>query len=101
MTDTQQETAAAPTQTRTFRKVRVGRVVSDRMDKTVVVQISHRKSHPLYKKVVQRREAFQGHDQSKKRKVGGLVRRLANRAPRKKEDWRGGAVGGGGEEGRR
>src|SRR5258708_9383001 len=81
MTDTQQETAAAPTQTRTFRKVRVGRVVSDRMDKTVVVQISHRKSHPLYKKVVQRRERFQAAHETTDRKSGGPCPSLSDPPP--------------------
>ncbi len=88
MTDTQQETAAAPTQTRTFRKVRVGRVVSDRMDKTVVVQISHRKSHPLYKKVVQRRERFKAHDETNECKVGDLVRIMETRPLSKEKHWR-------------
>jgi small subunit ribosomal protein S17 len=88
MTDIQQETAAAPTQTRTFRKVRVGRVVSDRMDKTVVVQISHRKSHPLYKKVVQRRERFKAHDETNECKVGDLVRIMETRPLSKEKHWR-------------
>jgi small subunit ribosomal protein S17 len=88
MTDTQQETAAAPTQARTFRKVRVGRVVSDRMDKTVVVQISHRKSHPLYKKVVQRRERFKAHDETNECKVGDLVRIMETRPLSKEKHWR-------------
>jgi small subunit ribosomal protein S17 len=88
MTDTQQETAAAPTETRTFRKVRVGRVVSDRMDKTVVVQISHRKSHPLYKKVVQRRERFKAHDETNECKVGDLVRIMETRPLSKEKHWR-------------
>jgi small subunit ribosomal protein S17 len=88
MTDTQQETAAAPTLTRTFRKVRVGRVVSDRMDKTVVVQISHRKSHPLYKKVVQRRERFKAHDETNECKVGDLVRIMETRPLSKEKHWR-------------
>jgi small subunit ribosomal protein S17 len=88
MTDTEQETAAAATQTRTFRKVRVGRVVSDRMDKTVVVQISHRKSHPLYKKVVQRRERFKAHDETNECKVGDLVRIMETRPLSKEKHWR-------------
>jgi small subunit ribosomal protein S17 len=88
MTDIQQETAAAPTETRTFRKVRVGRVVSDRMDKTVVVQIGHRKSHPLYKKVVQRRERFKAHDETNECKVGDLVRIMETRPLSKEKHWR-------------
>src|SRR5258708_16778985 len=88
MNGPQQETGAAHTQTRTFRKVRGGRVVSDRMDKTVVVQIRHRKSHPLYKKVVQRRERFKAHDETNECKVGDLVRIMETRPLSKEKHWR-------------
>jgi small subunit ribosomal protein S17 len=86
MTDTQlQET---PTEQRGFRKVRVGRVVSDKMDKTVVVQITNRKSHPLYKKVIQHRARFKVHDESNECKVGDLVRIMETRPLSKDKHWR-------------
>src|SRR5262249_29446054 len=69
-TETQQETT---TPQRNRRKVRLGTVVSDKMDKTVVVQVTDRKSHPLYKKVVQHRVRFKAHDEGNECKTGDLV----------------------------
>jgi small subunit ribosomal protein S17 len=86
MTETQiQET---PTAQRGFRKVRVGRVVSDKMDKTVVVQITHRKGHPLYKKVIQHRTRFKAHDEANECKIGDLVRVMETRPLSKDKRWR-------------
>jgi small subunit ribosomal protein S17 len=75
-------------QARNFRKVRVGRVVSDRMDKTVVVQVSDLKAHPLYKKVVQRRVRFKAHDEANECRVGDLVRLMETRPLSKDKRWR-------------
>jgi small subunit ribosomal protein S17 len=86
MTETQQQETTAVE--RAFRKVRVGRVVSDKMDKTVVVQITDRKSHPLYKKVLQRRVRFKAHDESNECKVGDLVRIMETRPLSKDKRWR-------------
>ena len=83
MTDAQQETAQ-----RGYRKVRVGRVISDKMEKTVVVQVSDRKSHPLYKKVVQHRVRFKAHDESNECKLGDLVRIMETRPLSKDKRWR-------------
>jgi small subunit ribosomal protein S17 len=86
MTETQiQET---PTAQRGFRKVRVGRVVSDKMDKTVVVQITDRKSHRLYKKVIQHRTRFKAHDEANECKIGDLVRVMETRPLSKDKRWR-------------
>jgi small subunit ribosomal protein S17 len=85
MTETQPETA---TPQRAFRKVRVGRVVSDRMDKTVVVQVTARKSHPLYKKVVQHRVRFKAHDEGNECRVGDLVRIMECRPLSRDKRWR-------------
>ena len=85
MTETEQQ-AASPE--RGVRKVRVGRVVSDKMDKTVVVQVTHRKSHPLYKKVVQEQVRFKAHDESNDCKVGDLVRIMETRPLSKEKRWR-------------
>jgi small subunit ribosomal protein S17 len=82
MTDLQQ----APD--RTYRKVRLGRVISDKMDKTVVVQVTDRKSHPLYKKVMQRRVKFKVHDEGNECKTGDLVRIMETRPISKDKRWR-------------
>lgn len=86
MTETQQQETTAPV--RGFRKVRVGRVVSDKMDKTVVVQVTDRKSHPLYKKVIQHRVRFKAHDEGNDCKVGDLVRIMECRPLSKDKRWR-------------
>jgi small subunit ribosomal protein S17 len=57
------EVAAAPTETRGTRKVREGTVVSNKMQKTVVVNIERRVQHPIYGKVVLRSKKFKAHDE--------------------------------------
>jgi len=84
MTETQVET----TQERASRKVRLGRVVSDKMDKTVVVQVTDLKSHPLYKKVIQHRVRFKVHDEGNECKIGDLVRIMEIRPLSKDKRWR-------------
>jgi small subunit ribosomal protein S17 len=87
MTDTAQETTTAEAQ-RNRRKVRLGTVVSDKMDKTVVVQVTDRKSHPLYKKILQRRVRFKAHDESNECKMGDLVRIMETRPISRDKRWR-------------
>jgi small subunit ribosomal protein S17 len=70
------------------RKVRVGRVVSDKMDKTVVVQISTLKQHRLYKKTVQHRVKFKAHDETNQCGLGDLVRIVESRPLSKEKRWR-------------
>jgi len=82
-TETPQETRQ-----RGDRKVRVGRVISDKMDKTVVVQVSDRRSHPLYKKVVSRRAKFKAHDETNACRAGDLVRIMETRPLSKDKRWR-------------
>ena len=84
MTETHLET----TQERASRKVRLGRVVSDMMDKTVVVQVTDLKSHPLYKKVIQHRVRFKVHDEGNECKIGDLVRIMEIRPLSKDKRWR-------------
>ena len=84
MTETQLET----TQERASRKVRLGRVVSDKMDKTVVVQVTDLKSHPLYKKVIQHRVRFKVHDEGNECKIGDLVRIMETRPISRDKRWR-------------
>jgi small subunit ribosomal protein S17 len=73
---------------RAARKVRVGRVISDRMDKTVVVQVADLKRHPLYKKTIQRRTKFKAHDEQNECKTGDLVRIMETRPISKEKRWR-------------
>ena len=75
-------------QPRAQRKVRVGRVVSDRMDKTVVVQVSTLKQHRLYKKTIQHRVRFKVHDAENRCSVGDLVRIMETRPLSKEKRWR-------------
>ena len=70
------------------RRSKVGRVVSDKMDKTIVVQVSDLKSHPLYKKVVQHRVKFKVHDEQNSCRIGDLVRIMETRPLSKDKRWR-------------
>ncbi|MCH7744630.1 MAG: 30S ribosomal protein S17 [Chloroflexi bacterium] len=70
------------------RKVRVGTVVSDKMDKTVVVTVEWRQSYTLYKKSVKRRTKFNAHDSDNQYKVGDLVRIMEGRPLSKTKRWR-------------
>lgn len=84
----QAATTETSEQTRAFRKVRVGTVVSDKMDKTVVVQVADLKSHPLYKKVVRHRVRFKAHDENNECGVGDKVRIMETRALSRDKRWR-------------
>ena len=59
---------------RNLRKVRTGKVTSDKMDKTIVVAIEERINHPLYNKVVKRTYKLKAHDENNECKVGDTVR---------------------------
>ena len=64
---------------RARRKVRVGTVISDRMDKTVVVRVQTLKQHPRYKKVIRHAVRFKVHDEQNQCKVGDRVRIMETR----------------------
>jgi small subunit ribosomal protein S17 len=87
MTETEQQTTTT-TEQRNRRKVRIATVVSDKMDKTVVVQVTNRKSHPLYKKVIQHRMRFKAHDEGNECKIGDLVRVMETRPLSRDKRWR-------------
>ena len=70
------------------RKVRVGRVVSDKMDKTIVVEVEWRRAHPLYRKAVRRRTRFKAHDHEGQCRTGDLVRIIESRPISKTKRWR-------------
>ena len=73
---------------RNLRKTRVGRVVSDKMDKTVVVAIVDNVKPPLYKKIVKRTVRLKAHDENNACKVGDLVEVMETRPLSKDKRWR-------------
>ncbi len=73
---------------RNLRKERVGIVVSDKMDKTIVVAISERVKHPLYKKIVSRTKRFKAHDENNACGIGDKVRIAETRPLSKDKCWR-------------
>ena len=70
------------------RKVRVGKVISDKMDKTVVVAISDRVAHPLYKKIVGRTYKLKAHDENNECGIGDTVKVMETRPLSKDKRWR-------------
>lgn len=73
---------------RTARKLRTGLVVSDKMQKTVVVQIVRRMPHPVYGKMVTRSKRLKAHDEENSAKVGDTVRIMETRPLSKDKRWR-------------
>ena len=73
---------------RTFRKTRVGKVVSDKMDKTIVVAIADRVQHPLYKKIIKRTYKLKAHDENNECRVGDTVEVMETRPLSKDKRWR-------------
>ncbi len=70
------------------RKTRVGKVVSDKMDKTIVVAIADRVQHPLYKKIVKRTYKLKAHDEQNSAGIGDTVRVMETRPLSKEKRWR-------------
>lgn len=90
-TDTSQDAtpaAADVTQRRGFRKVREGRVVSNKMDKTVVVAVEDRYKHPLYGKVVRRSTRLKAHDEQNSCTEGDRVLLMETRPLSATKRWR-------------
>ncbi|MGI9044044.1 MAG: 30S ribosomal protein S17 [Gemmatimonadaceae bacterium] len=73
---------------RPARKSRVGLVVSDKMEKTVVVSIERRVQHPVYGKMVRRTKRFKAHDEMNEAKTGDTVRIMETRPISKDKRWR-------------
>ena len=73
---------------RNLRKTRVGRVVSNKMDKTIVVAIEDRVKHPLYKKIVDRRYKLKAHDENNECNIGDRVKVMETRPLSKDKRWR-------------
>jgi len=70
------------------RKTRFGKIVSDKMDKTVVVAVDTPKRHPLYKKTIRRVVKYYAHDEKNQSKVGDTVRIEETRPTSKLKRWR-------------
>jgi len=73
---------------RAYRKTRVGRVVSDKMDKTVVVAIEGHKQHPLYKKYIKNTYKLKAHDETNACGIGDKVLVMETRPISKDKRWR-------------
>ena len=78
----------AQTVNRSSRKTRIGTVVSDKMDKTVVVSIERRVQHPVYGKMVRRTKRLKAHDERNDAKTGDTVRIMETRPLSKDKRWR-------------
>jgi small subunit ribosomal protein S17 len=91
MAETQNATGASQNGAaldRTARKMRIGLVTSDKMDKTVVVRIDRRMPHPQYGKMVTRTRRLKAHDEENSAKVGDTVRIMETRPLSKDKRWR-------------
>ena len=85
----EQTQAAAPAQVKgSLIRTQIGRVTSDKMDKTVTVLVEHRVKHPLYGKVVTRSKKYHAHDEKNEFKEGDLVEIEACRKLAKTKSWR-------------
>ena len=73
---------------RGFRKVRIGEVVSDNMEKTIVVKIEDSVKHPLYKKIIKRSIKLKAHDENNECKIGDRVEIMETRPLSKDKRWR-------------
>lgn len=73
---------------RSKRKIRVGVVVSDKMDKTVVVRVDGQLRHPLYTKTVRRTSKLSAHDEGNEARIGDKVRVMESRPLSKSKRWR-------------
>ncbi|MBQ5317278.1 MAG: 30S ribosomal protein S17 [Oscillospiraceae bacterium] len=73
---------------RNLRKTRVGMVVSDKMDKTIVVAIQDNVKHPLYKKIIKRTIKLKAHDENNECRIGDRVELMETRPLSKDKRWR-------------
>ena len=76
------------TETRSYRKIREGLVVSDKMDKTVVVAVEDRVKHALYGKIIRRTTKYKAHDESNACGIGDRVRLMETRPLSATKRWR-------------
>jgi small subunit ribosomal protein S17 len=70
------------------RNTKIGKVVSTKMDKTIVVEVTRRVSHPLYRRIINRRKKFHAHDEENTCHVGDFVRIVESRPLSRTKRWR-------------
>ena len=70
------------------RKIRLGHVVSNKMDKTVVVAVETRRHHPLYRKTIKRTAKYKAHDKNNECQLGDVVRIVESRPLSRHKRWR-------------
>ncbi|HKM22966.1 MAG TPA: 30S ribosomal protein S17 [Lachnospiraceae bacterium] len=73
---------------RNLRKTRTGKVLSNKMDKTIVVAIEHRVKHPLYKKIVKKTYKLKAHDENNECNIGDTVKVMETKPISKDKRWR-------------
>ncbi len=81
-------TPAAAPDARNRRRIKQGRVASDKMDKTIVVVTETRVPHPVYKKIVRKSVRFKAHDEKNEAKAGDIVRIMETRPISRDKRWR-------------
>ena len=79
--------AEAPTKQAAVKNEKVGQVVSTKMQKTIVVEVSRRVPHPLYKRIIGKRKKFYAHDEQSTAKPGDVVRIVESRPLSKLKRW--------------
>ena len=75
-------------ETRNLRKERIGVVVSNKMDKSIVVKIERREKHPIYGKFIKKTNRFMAHDEKNECNIGDTVRIMETRPMSKRKCWR-------------
>ena len=73
---------------RNLRKTRIGKVISDRMDKTITVAVVNNVKHPLYKKIVKKTYKLKAHDEENQCRIGDTVKVMETRPLSKHKRWR-------------
>lgn len=73
---------------RNLRKTRIGKVVSDKMDKTIVVAVENNVRHPLYKKIIKKTYKLKAHDENNECNIGDRVKVMETRPLSKDKRWR-------------
>src|SRR5678810_992434 len=91
MAETEARAAASEPKT-ALKNEKVGEVVSTKMTKTIIVQVSRRVPHPLYKRIITKRKKFYAHDEESRAKLGDVVRIIECRPLSKLKRWRLGEV---------
>jgi small subunit ribosomal protein S17 len=86
MPETTEQTGAA--KPRGLRKTRVGRIKSDRMEKTVVVEVTNLVRHPLYGRIIRHTKKYKAHDETNDCRIGDTVEIMETRPLSKEKNWR-------------